>query len=414
MEPEHDSFWRNNFDSQFPVVAEAVEHALGAYKKSMADITSATRGEIGDAVGGGESHGNDTRKLVTAVASLPQLQEHKKTIDKHTNIATALLQAIKQRGLDEYHVVEEDLLAGKGDAAAIMGLLDATGRGTPEDKLRLAIVRACASSRLRQQPGNDYEAEATSESENEAVEGALRASGADTAALEFFQKTLSLSLGAGGGLNSGMGSHPGEEEENEEQGGDLLDWADRLYGQSIDAVAKGVQSLLRGDTRGAVVRATRALCLNQPGSVPEVDHFLWFDPKAALAERERKPASLRDPTQSYPSQHSSQTPPAFRKAIVFVVGGGNYGEYQVRIGDLYGVQHASLTTTRLNTDIFLLQSQEVLGLANAGDGDGHQSAATDRGGSGGGLLQVVYGATELVTGDEFVVQLGTLGRKLRR
>jgi hypothetical protein len=354
LEPEHDSFWRNNFDSQFPVVAEAVEHALGAYKKSMAEITSATRGETGDAVGGGESHGNDTRKLVTAVASLPQLQEHKKTIDKHTNIATALLQAIKQRGLDEYHVVEEDLLAGKGDAAAIMGLLDATGRGTPEDKLRLAIVRACASSRLRQQHGNDYEAEATSESENEAVEGALRASGADTAALEFFKKNLSL--GAGGGLNSGMGSHPGEEEENEEQGGDLLDWADRLYGQSIDAVAKGVQSLLRGDTRGAVARATRALCLNQPGSVPEVDHFLWFDPKAALAERERMPASLRDQTQSYPSQHASQTPPAFRKAIVFVVGGGNYGEYQVRIGDLYGVQNASLTTTRLNTDIFLLQS----------------------------------------------------------
>ena len=56
----------------------------------------------------------------------------------------------------------------------------------------------------------------------------------------------------------------------------------------FDAVAKGVQSLLRGDRRGAVARAAQALAANQSGCL-EVDTFAYFDPKAPLAERERAP-----------------------------------------------------------------------------------------------------------------------------
>jgi hypothetical protein len=95
-------------------------------------------------------------------------------------------------------------------------------------------------------------------------------------------------------------------------GGDLLDWADKLYGQSIDAVAKGVQSLLRGDRRGAVARAAEALAANQSG-VAEVDTFAYFDPKAPPSERERLPPA---PPPGAPPAAS------FRKAIVFVAGGG--------------------------------------------------------------------------------------------
>ena len=184
LEAADDAFWSANADAQFPVVAEEVEKALGEYKKAMADITSATAGDknAGGAGGSGApsvgDDRNDTSALVSAVASLPQLQERKRVIDKHTNIATALLGEIKTRGLDEYHVVEEDLLAGKGDRAAMMGLLDATGRGSPEDKLRLAIVRAAAAARQRARAGPaDAEDAAASASDAEAVEGALRASG---------------------------------------------------------------------------------------------------------------------------------------------------------------------------------------------------------------------------------------------
>lgn len=51
------------------------------------------------------------------------MQEKKKVLDKHTNLATALLQAIKSRGLDGFYNLEEDLLTGKADTAALIKLL---------------------------------------------------------------------------------------------------------------------------------------------------------------------------------------------------------------------------------------------------------------------------------------------------
>ena len=365
LDAADDAFWREHGGAQFPVVAEEVEKALGEYKKAMADITGATSTEREEGAAR-SGPGNDTSALVSAVASLPQLQERKRVIDKHTNIATALLGEIKTRGLDEYHVVEDDLLAGKGDRAATMGLLDATGRGTPEDKLRLAIVRAAAAARQGARDGESLgEDAATAASDAEAVEGALRASGVDASALEFFRRAARLDASLAGGAG-GMSDQAGAamSDDGDERGGDLLDWADKLYGQSIDAVAKGVQSLLRGDSRGAVARATQALAANQSGS-PEVDTFAYFDPKAPLADRERAPAA--PPVGAPPAA-------AFRKAIVFVAGGGNHA------GD-----------------------RECVALGRRG----HSKSATE------GPV-VVYGATELVTGAEFVGQLAELGRKSRR
>lgn len=52
-----------------------------------------------------------------------QLQEKKKVLDKHTNLATSLLTAIKIRGLDGFYNLEEDLLMGKADTAALIKLL---------------------------------------------------------------------------------------------------------------------------------------------------------------------------------------------------------------------------------------------------------------------------------------------------
>lgn len=55
--------------------------------------------------------------LLSAVSSLPELTERKRTLDKHTNIATALLQEIKRRNLDQFHGIEEDMLAGQAKSS---------------------------------------------------------------------------------------------------------------------------------------------------------------------------------------------------------------------------------------------------------------------------------------------------------
>ena len=85
--------------------------------------------------------------------------------------------------------------------------------------------------------------EGMSPADAEALEGALRASGAEAAALGFIKRmtslnaTLSAMPGAGGAGGGGGDSQ-----------GNLLDWADKLYGQSINAVAKAGDRAYSHDT----------------------------------------------------------------------------------------------------------------------------------------------------------------------
>ena len=102
-------------DAQFPKVAESVEVELAEYKRAIAEVNAASASANLAGDDADDQTGASTAKLTKAVESLPKLQEHKKLIDKHTNIATALLKEIKHRGLDEYFSIEEDFCNGKGD-----------------------------------------------------------------------------------------------------------------------------------------------------------------------------------------------------------------------------------------------------------------------------------------------------------
>ncbi|PIA56813.1 hypothetical protein AQUCO_00700872v1 [Aquilegia coerulea] len=315
-----DPFWVANGSLEFPEVAVEIETQLNKYKKDVEEVNTRTGGKDGAEFDGTDLIGN-TKHLMNAVNSLPELTERKQVIDKHTNIATVLLGEIKERSLDSYAKKENDMLTkGSIDRNELLSVLG--GKGTKVDKLRFAITYLLSS-------------ETTPQSELEAVEAALRESEVDTCAYQYVKKIKSLNISLASASSASKSN--------------IVDWAEKLYGQSISAVTAGMKNLLSGDRQLALTRAVEALMEGRPN--PEIESYLVFDPRAPKSSSGAA-AHLKGP---------------FKEAIVFMIGGGNYVEYE-------GLQE-------------LAQRQQP-------------------------VKHIVYGTTELLTGMQFVEQLTQLGQKM--
>ena len=324
-----DFFWREHGREQFPRIAEQVETELAKYKASVEELNRATGANVDPSADPSEFMSANTRGLMSAVSSLPELTERKRVIDKHTNIATSLLRSIKERGLDRFYQLEEDLVAGKADVDAVETLISGM-QGSPMDKLRLALVW------LLTVPS------APSEAESAKIEAALSASGANLAAWTYVKRMRRMNLtGKGQGQSDGLGvSALGGKAQ-----GQLASLLGSTFGQGLSSLTKGVKTLLAGEQQAAVTVAVESLMDAKPN--PETDGYLTFDAKAPPGKAQRPVG-------------------AFKEAIVFMIGGGNY------------LERESL----------------VCWAARAVPGPKH----------------IVYGATELLNGEDFVRQLGDLGR----
>ncbi|KAK6916804.1 Sec1-like protein [Dillenia turbinata] len=313
-----DPFWVANGYLEFPEVAVEIETQLNKYKKDVDEVNRRTGGNEGAEFDGQDLIGN-TKHLMNAVNSLPELTERKQVIDKHTNIATALLGHIKERALDSFAKKENDMMIrGSIDKSELLSVIE--GKGTKLDKLRFAVMYLIAFEAIP--------------SEVESVEAALREAQIDTSAFQYVRKIKSLNVQLAS-ANSASRSN-------------IVDWAEKLYGQSISAVTAGVKNLLSSDQQLALTRTVEALMEGKPN--PEIDSYLLFDPRAPKS-----------------SSGSSHLRGPFKEAIVFMIGGGNY------------VEHGSL--------------QELA----------HRQQPAKH---------VIYGSTEILTGGQFVDQLTILGQKM--
>uniref|UniRef100_J3N268 SEC1 family transport protein SLY1 n=2 Tax=Oryza brachyantha TaxID=4533 RepID=J3N268_ORYBR len=277
---DSDTFWAVNSWLQFPNVAKEIEAQLAKYKQDVDEVNQRT----GGARDGVEFDGTDlignTRHLMNAVNSLPELTERKKLIDKHTNIATALLGHIKERSLDGYCECENSMLVdGTFDRTKLLNLL--RGNGTKEDKLRLAVSYLLSF-------------ETPQSSDLEQVEAALRESEVDMSAFQYVKRIKSLNSQFAAASSTSKGQ--------------LVDWAEKIYGNSIMAMTTQVKNLLSDGRQLAITRTVEALMDGKPN--PEVDNYLLFDPRAP---KSGSGGQFRGP---------------FREAIVFMIGGGNYIEYR--------------------------------------------------------------------------------------
>lgn len=168
-----DFFWTRNADVPFPQVAENIDAELTKYKEDAAEITRRTGANSLEDLQ--NETGSSAQHLKAAITQLPELRERKGILDMHMNIATALLKGIKDRQLDNYYQIEENIM--KQTKAQMLELLNDNTKGKePLDKLRLFIIWFLSTE------------QDISRAEMDRYEEALQKAGADTTALAYVKR----------------------------------------------------------------------------------------------------------------------------------------------------------------------------------------------------------------------------------
>ncbi|VDD91851.1 unnamed protein product [Enterobius vermicularis] len=325
----NDKLWMEYKGSAFPLVAEAIQGEVEAYKNSGDEIKR-LKSVMG--VDDDESDetvsllSNATAKLSSTIVSLPELLEKKRLIDLHTNVATCVLDHIKQRKLDVLFEAEEKILNKQACDSSVLDLMKNCSHH--EDALRVMILNYLSASNV-------------SEAELEEQIGYLKEVGVDESAVKFIKQLRSVS-----NMYRVAADHSGGGTKTDSMFSNLLNRGSQLF-------MEGVKNLVPKKHNLPLTKMVDTLISGSQGvSKSAEEEYRYFDPK------------LTHPT-GRDSQRSRSMGPA-HDVIVFVIGGGNYVEFQNLVE--YGKTK--------------------------------------------GLARVTYGCTELVTPRQFLDQLTRLGRKL--
>lgn len=321
-----DKFWISQKGNPFPEVAEAVQEELDGYRAKEEEVKSlkAAMGVEGEDEAAISMLSDNTARLTTAVSSLPELLEKKRLIDMHTNIATALLDQIKSRKLDVYFETEEKLMS-KAVLDNLMEIISDPEAGTPEDKLRLFLIALICGPTMSDAQIDQYCI-------------ALQGANCDISAIQYIRRWKSFTKMTAAPSQYGGG------------GTKTVNMFSKLMSQGSQFLMEGVKNLVIKKHNLPATRIVDALM--EMKTMQDIEDFRYFDPKLLRADS------------SIPRNKSP-----FQEAYVFVVGGGNYIEYQNLID--YAKAKSSTTPKR-----------------------------------------VVYGCSDLCNASQFLKQLSTLGQEI--
>uniref|UniRef100_A0A1A9VZV3 Protein sly1 homolog n=1 Tax=Glossina brevipalpis TaxID=37001 RepID=A0A1A9VZV3_9MUSC len=328
----NDRFWATHKGSPFPTVAEAIQEELESYRNSEEEIKhlKTFMGIDGENEVAFSMVNDTTARLTSAVNSLPQLMEKKRLIDMHTKIATAILNCIKARRLDSFFELEEKIMSKQTLDKPLFELFKDSEFGTIEDKLRLFVIFYICSQNVP-----EYEMERMKE--------VLQESGCELSSLAYIQRWKSI-------MNRSSATNPGTQYEG--GGTKTVSMFSKLVSQGSSFVMEGVKNLVVKRHSLPITKLTEQIMESR--SNPDTDDYLYLDPKLLkggdVMPKNRAP---------------------FQDAVVFVIGGGNYIEYQ-------------------NLVDYMRQKQS--------------SNASKR---------IIYGSTTLTNAQQFLKELSALGSEIK-
>ncbi|PQE23385.1 hypothetical protein CJF32_00009395 [Rutstroemia sp. NJR-2017a WRK4] len=376
----NDFFWAKNAGSPFPQVAEDIDAELLRYREDAAEITKKT------GASSIEDLQNDTsasaQHLKAAITLLPELRERKAVIDMHMNILTGLLQGVKDRQLDNYFQMEENIM--KQTKAQMLEVLNDQEKGNePMDKLRLFIIWYLSTE------------QEISRADMDKFEESLKAAGADTTSLAYIKQvrtTTRMTMLSTAPSQTSTTHSASSNSNTDNLFRNLTSFSSRLttslkdsgITSNVESLLSNVKNFLPANRDLTVTKITESLMDPSGASssaIAKTENYLYFDPRSANARGTLPPASAARKGEGRADAAGGVGVNAsfgmrrqgFSEGVVFMVGGGSMDEY----GNL---------------------------------GEWVQRCNAEGRGGAGAKKRVVYGSTEVLSAEEFLKgELGMLG-----
>lgn len=324
-----DFFWSNNSQLPFPDAVDNADTELKNYKEKAAELTKG---------GGAQSYNDlDGKKddtLQQTVNQLPELTARKTIIDMHMNVLLALLNQLKAKGLDSFFEIEQSLSDPKSRSRFLEVLNDDGNTNNLEDKLRTFLVLLLTT---------DLPADFVRQVE----ESFSKHEGFDITALKYIRKFKeSMRMRDSSIVLNSYAKDTTKSSSQANSGALFSSLSSKLYNLTDGKITEGVGSLISGIKRLLPEKKAMPITnvvetIMDPQSASEdrlkvTDDYLYFDPKVIRGSHSKPPK--RQP---------------YLEAVVFVVGGGNYLEYQ-------NLQEwANLATTQGNNKTVVYGSTQI-------------------------------------------------------